>query len=259
MRTTTVIASIATAFVLLAPIGGAVDWEHPPAFSPDPNTDKATWALKACDRNPGEVELFEEFPETAEIVRAVHVLCKASDEAKPGGGGGGQDCTSTAYRLAGWHWTSSYRATSASYASLVGQGLGTWDAQTGASISAGSGSGKQGEAGTYDGVNQIEWESLGASSTIAVTTTWYYRGSGVAVESDGQYNTYYQWSTSGEAGKMDVLNIVTHEVGHTFGLNHPSGSGISCLTMYAYGAYGETQKRTLGAGDILGIEAIYGA
>ena len=132
--------------------------------------------------------------------------------------------------------------------------------ETGADIFGSINSGVQGTAGQLDGVNQIQFVSLGASTTIAVTTTWYYRSTGQAVESDGQYNTYYAWSTSGAAGAMDVLNIATHEVGHTFGLNHPKGSGgISCLTMYAYANYGETQKRTLGDGDILGIEAIYGA
>lgn len=259
MKTSTLLASMATALVLLAPVGGAVDWEHPPNASPE-QRERATWALNACNEHPGETELLEEFPETAEIVRAVHVLCKSSDEGKPGGGGGGgQDCTSTAYKLAGWHWNSAYSAKASSYASQASGSANTWDQATGASISGGIQSGKGGEAGTFDGVNQLEWESLGASSTIAVTTTWYYRLSGEAVESDGQYNTYYQWSTSGEAGKMDVQNIATHEIGHTFGLNHPNGQGISCLTMYAYGSLGETQKRTLGAGDILGIRAIYGA
>lgn len=170
------------------------------------------------------------------------------------------DCASTKYVKAGWKWNAPYSAFAASNAALFDQAGNAWDAETGADIFGGVSSGKQGNAGTLDGVNQIEFVSLGASSTIAVTTTWYYRQTGEAVESDGQYNTYYSWSTSGAAGSMDVLNIAAHEIGHTFGLNHPKGAGgISCLTMYAYANTGETQKRTLGDGDILGIEAIYGA
>lgn len=169
------------------------------------------------------------------------------------------DCRSTKYATAGWRWTTPYSAFADQHASLFSQAGNAWDSETGASIFGGVQSGVRGTAGTYDGVNQIQFVSLGASTTIAVTTTWYYRGSGQAVESDGQYNTYYAWSTSGASGAMDVLNIATHEVGHTFGLNHPKGPGVSCLTMYAYANAGETQKRTLGDGDILGIQAIYGA
>lgn len=190
-----------------------------------------------------------------------HYLHFSADAAKPGGGGAdpGTDCESDAYRTAGWYWATAYRAQSDSYASIVGSSLNEWDGHAGgASISAGAGSGDNGAAGTYDGVNQLEWENIGAGSTVAVTTTWSYRGSGQAVESDGQYNTYYAWSTNGAANAMDVESVVQHETGHTFGLNHPSGSGIECLTMYAYVNYGWTHGRTLGDGDILGIKAIYG-
>jgi hypothetical protein len=170
------------------------------------------------------------------------------------------DCPSTKYVKAGWFWSAPYSAVAASNAALFDQAGNLWDAETGADIFGSVTSGKQGNAGTYDGVNQIEFVNLGASTTIAVTTTWSYRSTGQAVESDGQYNTYYTWSTTGAPGTMDVLNIAAHEIGHTFGLNHPKGAGgISCLTMYAYANTGETQKRTLGDGDILGIEAIYGA
>lgn len=182
-------------------------------------------------------------------------------DAKPGSGGSdpGTDCESDAYRVAGWYWDTAYRAQSDSYASIVSGALNEWDGHAGgASISGGASSGDNGNAGVYDGVNQLEWENIGAGSTVAVTTTWSYRGSGIAVESDGQYNTYYAWSTSGAANAMDVESVIQHEVGHTFGLNHPSGSGIECLTMYAYVNYGTTHGRTLGDGDILGIKSIYG-
>ena len=171
------------------------------------------------------------------------------------------DCPSTKYVKAPWKWTAPYSAFSTQHASIFDASGNTWDVETGADIFGGVTTGSQGTAGVLDGVNQIAWANLGASSTIAVTTTWYYTQTGIAVESDGQYNTYYPWSTSGAPGAMDVQNIATHEIGHTFGLNHPKGPGsqISCLTMYAYASLGETQKRTLGDGDILGIEAIYGA
>lgn len=222
--------------------------------------------VRVYDEN-GELLLSQTVePSNPLLLRTEHYLRlsamqESPDAAKPGSGGAdpGTDCESDAYRTAGWHWTEAYRAQSDSYASIVGSALGEWDQHAGgASISGGAGSGDNGAAGTLDGVNQLEWENIGAGSTVAVTTTWSYRGSGQAVESDGQYNTYYPWSTSGASNAMDVESVVQHEVGHTFGLNHPSGSGIECLTMYAYVNYGWTHGRTLGDGDILGIKAIYG-
>lgn len=169
------------------------------------------------------------------------------------------DCTSTAYRAAGWRWNAPYTVHAAAYASEIAASLATWDDATGASLVGGVVADRAGAAGTYDGVNQIDWVPLGSSSTIAVTTTWYDRFTGLAVESDGQYNTDFTWSTTGASNAMDVQDIATHETGHTFGLDHPKGKGIGCLTMYAYANYGETMKRTLGAGDERGIHAIYGA
>ncbi len=175
------------------------------------------------------------------------------------GGGPGTDCSSTKYSESGWFWTQAYSAKASSYASQMNTAGNTWDTETSGNIFGGITSGSSGTAGVQDYNNQIDFVSLGASTTIAVTTTWYYRSTGEAVESDAQYNTYYTWSTNGASGAMDVLNIAVHEIGHTFGLDHPRGGGIACLTMYAYANEGETQKRTLGDGDILGIQAIYGA
>ena len=63
-------------------------------------------------------------------------------------------------------------------------------------------------------------------------------------------------TTPGETGcvRIDVQNTVTHEAGHTLGLDHTTDPRA---TMYASAPSGQTSKRILGADDIAGICAIY--
>jgi len=247
---------LVSAFVL-APVGAL--------NAPEPRLVDDFGVTRIYDEN-GEVVLEQMLePGNPALIKTVHyyrlgAVSPSSDEAKPGGGGSiGTDCPSTAYKVAGWYWTRPYSAYSTQVASIVSGALNEWDSWTSKSISGGASSGSRGTAGTYDGVNQLDWVNLGSSSTIAVTTTWSYRLSGEAVESDGQYNTYYAWG-SGSGNYMDYENIIQHEVGHTLGLNHPTTTSTNqCLTMYAYTNYGVTAGRTLGDGDILGIRAVYGA
>jgi hypothetical protein len=72
-------------------------------------------------------------------------------------------------------------------------------------------------------------------------------------------NVVFSWSLNGEAGKMDVQNIMTHEFGHWCGLKDLYQDKDYWLTMYGYANYGETYKRTLGLGDINGLRKVYGA
>lgn len=185
----------------------------------------------------------------------------SEDAAKPGSGGAdpGTDCESDAYKTTGWYWTKAYSAYADNYVSTLNAAGKAWDDQTGFALFGGYTSGTKGNAGTQDFVNQVQFKYLDGSSTVAVTYTWAYRSTGEAVESDAVYNTYYKFATDGSSDAMDVGHVGTHEIGHTFGLDHPtSTSSNTCLTMYAYVNYGQTHQRTLGDGDILGIKAIYG-
>ena len=55
---------------------------------------------------------------------------------------------------------------------------------------------------------------------------------------------------------MDFENIAQHELGHSFGLGHPS-DGCTEETMYRFASEGETKKRNLNSGDIAGIKKLY--
>ena len=72
-------------------------------------------------------------------------------------------------------------------------------------------------------------------------------------------NTRFMWSLTGEVGKMDVQNIMTHELGHFCGLKDLYNDADYWLTMYGYSDYGLTYARALGLGDINGLKAVYGA
>jgi len=95
----------------------------------------------------------------------------------------------------------------------------------------------------------------GAGSPPA-TTYRVWSGDTIS-DMDTVLNTYYQWSTSGEAGKLDVQNVVTHELGHWLTLLDVSGAYDTEKTMYYLTDYGETKKRTLHIDDIDGINYIY--
>jgi len=132
--------------------------------------------------------------------------------------------------------------------------VNTWDVETAYQVFSYKGTTSR-TAGTYDGYNVISWGTYSAG-VIAVTMSWV-KGKRV-LEVDCLMNTYYGWSLNGEAGKMDVQNIMTHELGHFCGLADLYNGADYWLTMYGYSDFGETYKRTLGLGDILGLEAFYG-
>jgi Ca2+-binding RTX toxin-like protein len=65
-----------------------------------------------------------------------------------------------------------------------------------------------------------------------------------------------RWSPFGQAG-LNFYNVVLHEAGHSLGLDHPEGAGAAEQVMYAF--YQSDATLSLAAGDIEGIQRIYGA
>ena len=147
--------------------------------------------------------------------------------------------------------------------SVINAAAKTWDDQTTFDVFAYRGT-TESAAGEKDGCNVVSWGKYSQSNAIAVTFIWYTRtrvGRSIRmeiVETDTLLNIYYSWSLSGEDGKMDVRNIMTHEFGHWCGLDDLYKDRDYWLTMYGYASVGETHKRTLGYGDILGLQKVYG-
>lgn len=109
--------------------------------------------------------------------------------------------------------------------------------------------------GSTSGTNVVGWGAL-PSGTLATTCTWY-NGSGNAVESDQKYATAYSWNSASSCSgsNYDLRGVATHEWGHTFGLDHVAQT--TGLVMKPASSTCETAQRTLGLGDLRGIDALY--
>jgi len=113
-----------------------------------------------------------------------------------------------------------------------------------------------------DGQNEVYFADVSRSGVIAVTIVWgIFSGPPFArelVEWDQVYDDVdFDWSSNGEAGKMDFENIATHELGHSVGMGDLYDSVCSQETMYGFANFGETKKQSLNTGDITGINKLY--
>jgi hypothetical protein len=140
--------------------------------------------------------------------------------------------------------------------------LRDWETAAGLSLAGNGGAGTtEVDLNAVDGLNVVEFGDVPHAGAIALTNVWgYFRGRPSAreiVEWDMILDDVdFSWSTAGEPGKMDVWNIVAHEVGHALGLDHPDNSCTE-ETIYGFAENGETKKQTLNAGDDLGITELY--
>lgn len=113
-----------------------------------------------------------------------------------------------------------------------------------------------------DGKNEIYFANVDSPGAIAVSIIWgIFSGppqTRELVEWDQVYDDAdYDWSSIGEADKMDFENIATHELGHSVGLDDLYQGACTEQTMYGYASWGETKKRTLESGDIAGVKKLY--
>jgi hypothetical protein len=118
---------------------------------------------------------------------------------------------------------------------------------------------KDGRCVGNDGVSVTSFGSL--PRALAVTCVFYMNGS--VTSSDLQINkTNYRWTTkpgSRSCKRMwDLVSVVTHERGHTLGLGHVPEASHRNLTMSPIiNGSCQSSERTLGRGDVLGLEAKY--
>lgn len=109
----------------------------------------------------------------------------------------------------------------------------------------------------FDGKNVVSWIDRNwpyDSNLLAVTLRYSDSSDGRLLDADIVFNgADYRWSVGGF--DFDIENTAAHEVGHFGGLGH---STVQEATMHP-GAYaGETDKRSLAADDLNGLDAVYG-
>ncbi len=203
---------------------------------------------------------------TAELIDVHHIL---KGKAK-GGPSGSANCAnddssnySNTYKLTGWaasggtaHLNTSTVPAGLNVTSALQASFNAWNGAPAISVRT------DGTVTRYTANRQKDLLFGSAGGSIATTYTWRWNDG--FVESDVVFNKGLAWFTASSEGdgcdettaKYDVRNIATHEFGHVFGLDHPTGARFE--TMYAYGYTGETLKWTpTQGGDQAGIQAVY--
>lgn len=105
------------------------------------------------------------------------------------------------------------------------------------------------------------WPYQRSRAAFALTSVTYDSNEAVITDADIEINSanydfaHLQKSQVGsDNAKVDLLNTLTHEVGHFVGLDHPNNPDA---TMYGKAPPGEIQKRNLSQDDVRGLCTIY--
>jgi len=120
------------------------------------------------------------------------------------------------------------------------------------------GVGRSGTCGNSDGVNVVAFAPLDGAYA-GYTCIWWDTHHRI-VEADIRLDPDQPWATSLSSCFGDIMleSLLTHEIGHAFGLAHVGESSHGRLTMSTFlDGYCENQEATLGWGDIRGLQALY--
>lgn len=277
------ITSVVLAFSLLAsPLLAGAQQEKVVA-TVGPSGHAVTIPAQAVEVAPNVFSIGSKLdPQSGKMVEGYMFIHKKNGNAKPSGNPGGGSQTCYGFLASGAKWkgaaepwfvnSANSGLDGATVFSILTNDMALWEDAADGKVNGvrtfdilGNGtpttSALSAETSAPDGMNEALFGNLNDMNTIAVTTVWGVFGgperNRQLVEWDQVYNTQYSWATDNSQNAMDFQNLSTHELGHAFGLSDLYQSGCATQTMYGYGAAGETQKRTLESGDIMGISTLY--
>ena len=121
------------------------------------------------------------------------------------------------------------------------------------------------ECGTPDGFSIIDAGTLAGTRVLAATCAWYvpHDGRDQITEADIKFDTSREFlftlspDAKGCDWEFDVESVLTHEVGHAYGMTHVSEATYPRMTMSTATNPCDRSARTLGKGDMLGLESMY--
>ncbi|MFH0891071.1 MAG: matrixin family metalloprotease [Candidatus Liptonbacteria bacterium] len=160
---------------------------------------------------------------------------------------------------------------SANLPTIANNAYGAWRQAATTKVSFSNGGNTSVNRAKRDSQNIIAWGAA-PSSALAVSYIWYNNSNGLALEVDTIMNKKYPWAWSNPGtwtektpvgttcayqNVYDAQDILTHELGHTMGLDDEYTGEFAYNTMYGYGSTGQTNADTLTRGDVTGVQNLY--
>jgi len=116
-----------------------------------------------------------------------------------------------------------------------------------------------GDANPCGGIDSVSWTAIdGPGGVLGETSVCRNPATHEILGFQTVFDSGDPWSDSGDPGHFDIQATASHEEGHAMGLDHVHSPFDVRLTMYPFISNGDIGFRTLGCGEILGVNGLYG-